>query len=360
MFSRRFTIRAGRYIFDPEYRRENQLSLRGRQAALYEPQFEVDACGIGMIANLNNTKSHELVDQAVEILINLTHRGAAGSDGKTGDGAGILMQMPDAFMRGVTKAEGIELPPEGEYGVGVLFLRSDDGVQREAQTIIEKVTVARGHEFLGWRTVPVDSTAIGELARQKEPVTKQFFIKKSSRYTNRDHFERELFLVRKQMEHDLRSASLDIPEDVYFVSFSANTVIYKGLLLADQVHPYFPDLIDSRMSSAIALVHQRFSTNTFPEWELAQPFRYLCHNGEINTLQGNVNWMAAREALLSSPHFGEDVRHLHPVVRAGASDSACFDNVLELLHMGGRSLPHAMMMMIPEAWEQDHRLTQER
>ena len=351
-----FAIRAGRYIFDPFDRPENKPSLRGRRAALYEPTAEVDACGIGLIANLHNKKSHELVDQAVEILVNLTHRGAAGSDGKTGDGAGILMQMPDAFMRHAAKAEGIALPKEGRYGVGAVFLRNDEGAIRAAQGLIEKIATGRGQKFLGWRTVPVGSDAIGDIARSKEPVTKHFFVEAPAGIKRRGAFERELFLARKQMEHDLRSAGLNIPDDVYFVSFSCNTICYKGLLLAEQVHPYFPDLKDPRMTSAIALVHQRFSTNTFPEWDLAHPFRYISHNGEINTLQGNVNWMAAREALLVNKHFGDDMRYVHPVVRAGASDSACFDNVLELLVMGGRSLPHAMMMMIPEAWERDHRV----
>ncbi|RMF13067.1 MAG: glutamate synthase large subunit [Candidatus Dadabacteria bacterium] len=333
---------------------------RGRRAGLYDGTTEVDACGIGMIADLNNRRSHELVDQAIEILVNLTHRGAAGADGKTGDGAGILMQMPDTFLRKVTRSEGIELPDEGTYAAGVVFLRKDEGVQRDARAIIERISTERGHRFLGWRRVPVDSSALGEIARRKEPDIFQFFIEKASRLSDRKAFERDVYLTRKQIEREIRTSGLDIPEDVYFASFSANTLIYKGLLLAEQVKQYFPDLDDPAITTALALVHQRFSTNTFPEWDLAQPFRYMCHNGEINTLQGNVNWMAAREGLLAHPEFGDDVRWLHPVIRAGASDSACFDNALELLVQGGRSLPHAMLMMIPEAYEHDHRVDDAR
>ncbi len=346
------------YIFDPDAPRDEQRY--GRRASMYDHRFEVDACGIGMIANMHGNRSHEMVEQAVEILVNLTHRGAAGSDGKTGDGAGILMQLPDEFLRGVAGDVGIELPPEGAYAAASVFVRDDDGVAAEVEKIIAAAAESRGHVALGWRDVPVGSDHIGDIARQKEPRIRQFFMAAGPHMSDRDVFERDVYLTRKLMERRLGEAGLNVPDDAYFCSFSANTMIYKGLLLAGQVRPYFPDLADSRMQTAIALVHQRFSTNTFPEWDLAHPFRYMCHNGEINTLQGNVNWMRAREAQLASGLFGNDIDLLRPIVRDGASDSACFDNVLELLYMGGRGLPHAMMMMIPEAWEQDHRMSQDR
>ncbi|MGD2115065.1 MAG: glutamate synthase large subunit [Acidobacteriota bacterium] len=340
----------------------------GHRAALYDPRWEVDGCGVGFVADLHGRRSHEIVDQGLEILVNLTHRGASGADATTGDGAGLLLQMPHELLRAAAREEGFTLPAEGEYGVAMLFLPRDEGLRRRCERVFEEAVTGRGHRVLGWRDVPVDRDALGRIAAEKEPVIRQLFVGRGPAgraladggSPDRDAFERDLYVTRKAAEEGAIAAGARIPEDVYVVSCSSRTLIYKGLLLAWQLPRYFPDLLDSRMASALALVHQRFSTNTFPEWDLAQPFRYLAHNGEINTLQGNANWMRAREALLASERFADgDLELLRPIVRAGASDSACFDNVLELLIQGGRSLPHAIMMMIPEAWERDPRMSEE-
>jgi glutamate synthase domain-containing protein 2/glutamate synthase domain-containing protein 1/glutamate synthase domain-containing protein 3 len=351
--NRRAEIRAGKPFAEPTLRltAEQQSRRRHRAHGLYDPHFESDACGVGFIADVQGRVSHETVSRGLEILNNLTHRGAAGADEKTGDGAGILMQMPDAFLRGVA---GFGLPAAGEYGVAMLFLCADEIRRRDVERIIATTIRGRGMSVLGWRDVPVDSSVIGRIASEKEPITRQLFIGRGAVEGDRADFERALYVARKAIERAAVAEGHLVPEDLYVVSMSCNTLIYKGLFLADQVAAYYPDLRDERMASALALVHQRFSTNTFPEWDLAHPFRYLAHNGEINTLQGNVNWMRAREAQLASPLFSKkDLRQLSPVIREGASDSACFDNVLELLVQGGRDLPHAVMMMIPEAWEQD-------
>lgn len=346
-------IRSGRSSLSHRSRR-----YEGRKAVLWEPQSEVDACGVGFVVDSRGRKSHRIISQGLEILVNLTHRGAAGADETTGDGAGILMQMPDRFLRHTAQDHNINLPPEGEYAVGAFFFSKDEAVRTQAEHIIQEAVEARGHQVLGWRDVPVDSSALGYLARKKEPVTKHLFIKRGSHVADRDSFELDLYVTRKRMQKALIEAGMSVPNDAYVISFSANTLIYKGLLLAWQVARYYPDLLDNKMESALALVHQRFSTNTFPEWDLAQPFRYMAHNGEINTLAGNVNWMKARESQLESPLFGEDIEDVRSVIRDEGSDSACFDNVLETLVTGGRSLPHAIMMMIPEAWEQDHRMSE--
>ncbi|MFP3938762.1 MAG: glutamate synthase large subunit [Thermoanaerobaculia bacterium] len=337
-----------------------------RRAPLNDPRWEVDACGVGFVADLHGRPSHEIVEQGLEILVNLTHRGAAGADETTGDGAGLLLQMPHDLMAAAAREEGITLPGPGEYGVGMLFLPRDEGLRRRCEELFEEAVRSRGHELLGWRDVPVDPSALGRIASEKEPVIRQAFLGRGAAGagapggTDPDAFERDLYVLRKAAEGRWLRAGARIPEDVYVVSLSSRTLIYKGLLLAWQLPRYFPDLVDHRMTSALALVHQRFSTNTFPEWDLAQPFRYLAHNGEINTLQGNANWMRAREAMLASDRLRPgDLELLKPIVRAGASDSACFDDVLELLVQGGRSLSHAIMMMIPEAWERDPRMSEE-
>ncbi|MFZ0133676.1 MAG: glutamate synthase large subunit [Desulfobacterales bacterium] len=321
---------------------------------LYDPRFEHDACGIGLICDLKGRKSHAIIRDGLQILANLSHRGACGCDETTGDGAGILLQMPDAFLRSCCAAGGIELPEPGHYGCGLVFLPRDDHQRRQVMQHFEEVIHREGQRFLGWRRLPVDSGALGLLARQREPVIRQVFVGRGPGISDGAHFERKLYIIRKVVENFVRAAGLSQAAFFHVPSLSARTLVYKGMLLADQIQAYFPDLCHSDMASALALVHQRYSTNTFPTWELAHPFRFLCHNGEINTLRGNVNWLNARQALFRSELFGADTAKLLPVATPGASDSAIFDNTVELLYHTGRSLPHVIMMMIPEAW-QNHR-----
>jgi glutamate synthase (NADPH/NADH) large chain/glutamate synthase (ferredoxin) len=308
---------------------------------LYDPRFEHDACGVAVVARLNNEPGNDVVRMAIEALENLEHRGAAGADPGTGDGAGILIQMPDAFLRAVS---GFELPRRGRYGVAMCFLPTDLAQQAALQTLLEQTVVAEGQEVLGWREVPVDEQAIGATARASRPVIRQLFIGAGPNHRDdQDAFERKLYVIRRVTEESTDPG-------LYIASLSSRTLVYKGMLISYQLAAFYPDLADERMASAMALVHSRFSTNTFPSWELAHPYRMVAHNGEINTLQGNVNWMRARESTLASELFGEDLAKILPVVRPGGSDSATLDNVLELLTLAGRSLPHAIMMMIPEAY----------
>ena len=332
-----------------------ETNVRG----LYDPNFERDACGVGFIADLAGKPSHATIEQGLEILENLTHRGASGADASTGDGAGILMQMPHAFLRRAAAEIDITLPAPGEYGVGMHFLARDPVRRRRVEIAVESALTGRGHRVLGWRDVPVVEDALGETARAKAPVVRQLFVQRGAHIPDAQTFNRELYIARKTWVDFAIRSGLRIPDDLYTCSLSTDTLIYKGLLLASQIAEYYPDLRDRRMASSLALVHQRFSTNTFPEWHLAQPFRFVAHNGEINTLQGNVNWMRARESRLKSKLLGDTALRIRPIILPGASDSASFDNVLELLTMAGRSVPHAMMMMIPEAWERDHRMGDE-
>ena len=315
-------------------------STRPQAAGLYDPRYEHDACGVGAVADLSGTPTHDTIRKALWVLDHLEHRGASGAEPDTGDGAGILMQLPDEFLRAVVD---FELPEPGRYAVGVLFLPTDDNHRREIERIVERTVVAEGQELLGWRDVPVDHTVPGPSAAEVEPVIRQVFV--GSTLDDQDAFERKLYVIRRVIEREAGEEHLAIP------SFSSRTLVYKGMLTSPQLPRYYPDLQDERMKSALALVHSRFSTNTFPSWELAHPFRYIAHNGEINTLRGNVNWMRARTSTLASELFGDDLEKVLPVVRESGSDSAIFDNVLELLVLGGRPLPHALMMMIPEAWE---------
>src|SRR3954470_5812033 len=309
---------------------------------LYDPAFEHDACGVAFVARLDGVPTHLAVSRALTALENLEHRGAAGADPDTGDGAGILVQMPDAFLRAVA---GLRLPPRGAYGVGVCFLPQRASRRVELEQLLEETVAAEGQSVLGWRDVPVDGRHVGSHARLFAPVVRQFFVEASEELADDpDAFERKLYVIR-------RVAELAAGPDLVVPSFSARTLVYKGMLTAPQLGRYCPDLLDPRFASAMALVHSRFSTNTFPSWELAHPYRVIAHNGEINTLMGNVNWMRARESQLASHLFGGDLPKVLPVVRPGGSDSATFDNVLELLMLAGRSLPHAIMMMIPEAHE---------
>ncbi len=319
---------------------------------LYDPQFEHDACGVGFVVDIAGRKSNDIVRRSLQVLVNLQHRGAKGCEANTGDGAGILLQIPHEFLKDECRKLGFHLPAPGDYGVGMVCLPRDPFSAKWCEEIIEAAIARAGQKLLGWRSVPANNSPIGDSAKAVEPAFKQVFIEKNPYIKSREEFERKLYLIRKRVEKTTT--------DVYFDSMSCNTIIYKGMLSAEQIEIYFPDLADPRIVSALAVVHQRFSTNTFPSWSLAHPFRYISHNGEINTLRGNINWMKARETLFESSLFGEDVRDLLPVIVEGGSDSAMFDNALEMLVMSGRSLPHAMMMLIPEAWDGHETMSDEK
>lgn len=328
---------------------------------LYDPKNEHDACGIGFVANIHNRKSHDMIANGLKILENLEHRGAVGADPKAGDGAGILIQMPDAFMRKVTKAEGFELPAEGEYGVGFFFLPKEEKGRQEIIQLTEDMIAAEGLTLLGWRDVPVDNSDLGYSVLPTEPHHAQVFVKKGEKTGDQDAFERKLYVVRKRIELGVSSMEDEEAASYFYIpSFSSRTITYKGMLLAAQVGLYYKDLSDPDMVSALALVHQRFSTNTFPTWSLAHPFRLICHNGEINTKRGNENWMFARQGSMASELLGDDLKKIYPVIPEGQSDTASFDNALELLVQSGYSLSHAMMMLIPEAWAGNPLMDQDR
>ena len=318
---------------------------------LYDPQNEHDACGVGFIAHIKGRRSHEIVEQGLQLLKNLTHRGATGADPLAGDGAGILIQIPDALLREEMAKQGVELPEAGEYGVGMVFLPQEPASRLACEQEIERAIRAEDQVLLGWRDVPRDSSVLGESVKRIEPVIRQVFVGEGPDVTVTDALERKLYVIRKRAGHAIQALRLEHGKEFYMPSLSARTIVYKGMLLADQVGTYYLDLRDPRLQSALALVHQRFSTNTFPTWDLAHPFRMIAHNGEINTLRGNVNWLRAREGAISSPVLGKDLEKLWPLIYPGQSDSASFDNALELLVMSGYSLTHAMMMLIPEAWE---------
>ncbi len=324
----------------------SQGSLPAKQG-LYDPSNEHDACGVGFVADIKGRQSHRIVEQGLQILDRLTHRGAVGADPLAGDGAGILIQIPDAFLR---SAVDFDLPPAGEYGVGMIFLPQEEAARRVMEKIVERFVVQEGQVILGWRQVPVDNAGLGVSVLPTEPFIAQIFIGCGDNCPNQDAFERKLFVIRKSMDNHIRESEIPGQSFYYVPSMSSRTLVYKGMLLAAQVGDYYQDLRDERMVSALALVHQRFSTNTFPTWDLAHPFRMIAHNGEINTLRGNVNWMAARKSTMASEILGDDLDKVWPLIPEGQSDSACFDNALELLVAGGYSLAHAMMMLIPEAW----------
>ena len=334
----------------------SQGSLPSKQG-LYDPANEHDACGVGFVAHIKGKKSHEIVSQGLTILERLTHRGAVGADPKAGDGAGLLMQMPDAFFREVVD---FDLPDEGNYAVGMVFLPRQDESRSQSEKIIEDLVTAENQKVLGWRDVPVNNSGLGYSVLPTEPVIRQLFVKRGDSVTDQNMFERKLFVIRKQIENRVRDAAMEGASDFYFTSLSSRTIVYKGMLLADQVGEFYPDLCDERVVSALALVHQRFSTNTFPTWDLAHPFRMIAHNGEINTVRGNVNWMAARKEGMASEILGDDLDKIWPLIPEGQSDTACFDNALELLVMGGYSMAHAMMMLVPEAWVGNPQMDQKR
>ena len=329
-------------------------TLPSQAAGLYDPRYEHDACGVGMVARLDNLPTHEVVARAVTALENLEHRGASGADPLTGDGAGILMQMPDELLRALVD---FELPPLGAYGVLMCFLPTDDSARARTCALLEQTVAEEGQRVLGWRDVPVVPEHTGATAAACRPVIRQLFVAAAAGI-DQDAFERKLYVIRRVCEQAV-AASEDGGKGFYVASSSSRTINYKGMLISNQLAAFYPDLNDERCKSAMALVHSRFSTNTFPSWELAHPYRVICHNGEINTVMGNVNWMRARESELSSVLFGEDLPKILPVVTQGNSDSATFDNVLELLMLAGRSLPHAVMMMIPEAYRNREDLPRE-
>ncbi len=327
---------------DPSDQRLSRRSAEGAKAeGLYRSTDEHDACGVGFVANIKGARSHQIVRSALDLLINLEHRGACGSDPDTGDGAGILIQMPDRFFRNTVS---FALPPAGSYGAGLVFLPHDAAARAACKAIVERIVIEEGQTLLGWREVPINLSKVGKSAASVAPVFEQLFVAPTpgSRIPGPDALERKLYVIRKLIERETK--------DLYICGLSSKTLIYKGMLTASQIEGMFPDLSDAAFESALALVHQRFSTNTFPSWPLAHPYRFVAHNGEINTLRGNINWMKAREGLLKSSVFGDELQKVLPVVAPGGSDTATFDNVLEFLVMAGRSLPHAMLMMIPEPW----------
>jgi glutamate synthase (NADPH/NADH) large chain len=327
-------------------RKRDVVHKNGLPAAvgLYDPAHEHDACGMGFVANIRGQISHDVILKGIEVLENLNHRGGAGCDPCTGDGAGLLLQVPDGFFRKHAPELGFELPAAGGYAVGMTFL--DDSCADWQQQVVAEVVAAEGQRLLGWRDVPVDPSAIGEIARQSLPRIRQFFVSAEGGLEG-DAFERKLYVIRRLIEKRV----VEREGCFHIASLSARTLVYKGLLLAQQMAGFYHDLADTDVESALALVHSRYSTNTFPSWDLAHPFRYLSHNGEINTLRGNVNWMHAREGTMHSSLFGDDLEKIYPIIQEGGSDSACFDNALEFLFLSGRTLRHAISMMIPEAWE---------
>ncbi|AEG91891.1 glutamate synthase-related protein [Ramlibacter tataouinensis] len=331
-----------------------------QQRGLYSAEHEHDACGVGFVAHIKGEKNHAIVQQGLKILENLDHRGAVGADKLMGDGAGILIQLPDALYREEMARQGVELPPPGEYGVGMVFLPKEHASRLACEQELERAIKAEGQVLLGWRDVPVDrDMPMSPAVRKKEPILRQVFIGRGSDVIVQDALERKLYVIRKTASAAIQNLRLKHSKEYYVPSMSSRTVVYKGLLLADQVGTYYLDLKDARCVSALALVHQRFSTNTFPEWPLAHPYRYVAHNGEINTVKGNYNWMRAREGVMSSPVLANDLKKLYPISFPNQSDTATFDNCLELLTMAGYPLAQAVMMMIPEPWEQ-HTLMDER
>ncbi len=312
---------------------------------LYHPSHEHDACGIGFVANIKGHKSHDIIEKGIQILINMTHRGACGCDPETGDGAGLLIQIPHRFFAREAATLGFTLPEVGEYGIGMVFLPVERHQRLQTEGIIERIVKEEGLTVLGWRDTPIQGTAIGRVARASQPYIEQVFVGRGKGMTT-DQLERKLYVVRKRAESEIMNSDMPDKGMFYIPSLSARTIVYKGLLLAPQMANFYSELSDPDVTSAMCLVHQRFSTNTFPTWQLAHPFRFVAHNGEINTVKGNINWMHARQSVLASDLCG-DIKDLFPVIQPNGSDSAAFDNALELLVMSGRSLPHAMAMLFP-------------
>jgi glutamate synthase (ferredoxin) len=327
------------------------MTTRPQKQGLYDPQFEHDACGVGFVVNIKGAQSHTIVEQALTVLENLDHRGACGCEENTGDGAGILMQIPHVFFQNACEGLGFSLPKPGHYGVGMLFLPPEREQRLYCEKVLADIVRQEGQEVIGWRKVPTDNLYLGETAKSCEPFVRQIFIRRNPAIKDVLAFERKLYVIRRRAENALRYGGVPGGEYFYVPSLSGRTLVYKGMLTPHQLSTFYPDLSEPEIETAIAVVHSRFSTNTFPSWERAHPYRYLIHNGEINTLRGNENWMRARQAMLASELFGDDLPKLFPIIQPDGSDSTKFDNCLEFLALSGRSLPHAMMMMIPEPWE---------
>ncbi|MCM3749171.1 glutamate synthase large subunit [Paenibacillus pasadenensis] len=327
---------------------------------LYDPQYEKDACGMGFVAHIKGVKSHSIIQQALTVLENMEHRGGQGSEPNTGDGAGIMLQLPHGFFKRELSRQGIQLPAEGSYAVGMLFLPQDAAVRESLESKLETIIAEEGQELIGWRTVPTNDEKLGESALKAKPYVRQVFVSRNAALADELAFERKLYVIRKRAELAIRYAGLEGGDMFYFPSFSSKKIVYKGMLTTEQVRAFYVDLNDETMETAIALVHSRFSTNTFPSWERAHPYRYLIHNGEINTLRGNVNWMHARQSLFASELFGEDLDKIKPIINPDGSDTAMFDNTLEFLYLSGRSLPHVAMMMVPEPWSNHEDMSPEK
>jgi len=334
--------------------------LLPRAQGLYDPSREHDSCGVGVVVDMNGRKSHDIVQKGLQILVNLDHRGAVGADPALGDGCGVLTQIPHEFFAGECERLGLKLPAPGHYAVGQFFMPRDAAARAAVEAIIEETVVAEGHVLIGWRDIPVDNSGLGERVKAVEPVQRQLFIGRRPNIVDEDAFELRMYILRKVVSNRVYAAGDARMDEYYPVSLSCRTIVYKGMVLARQLAPYYRDLLDPRFATALALVHQRFATNTFPSWRLAHPYRMVAHNGEINTLRGNVNWMAARQASVDSELFGNDISKLWPISYEGQSDTACFDNALEFLVRGGYSLAHAMVMLIPEAWAGNPLMDEER
>jgi glutamate synthase (NADPH) large chain len=326
---------------------------------LYDPWYEHDSCGVGFVAHLQGRKSADIIEKALQVLLNLEHRGACGCESNTGDGAGILIQTPHRFLQEECDKLGFRLPEPGHYAVGMIFLPRDLSDRQRCQQALEQATAEEGQSPIGWRTVPTENSTLGTTARASEPIIRQLFIARGPEIVDQASFERRLYVIRRRAEKHIKEMGLSESHTFYVPSLSSKTLVYKGMLKANQLRPFYPDLSNPALDTALAMVHSRFSTNTFPSWSRAHPYRFLSHNGEINTLRGNVNWMHARQSMFESSLFGPDIRHILPVIDESGSDSAMFDNVLELLVLAGRSLPHAMMMMIPEPWAKHESMSPE-
>ncbi|MGO4872445.1 MAG: glutamate synthase central domain-containing protein, partial [Roseiarcus sp.] len=334
--------------------------LSPRAQGLYDPANERDSCGVGVVADMNGRKSHAILQKGLQILVNLDHRGAVGADATLGDGCGVLTQIPHGFFAHECKTLGLNLPQPGHYAIGQFFMPRDAAARAEVEAIVEETVAAEGHILIGWRDIPVDNSDLGERVKAVEPVQRQIFIGRRPNIADEEEFERKLFILRKVVSNRVYAIGGERVAEYYPVSMSCRTIVYKGMVLVHQLAPYYKDLLDPRFETALALVHQRFATNPVPSWRLAHPYRMVAHNGEINTLRGNVNWMAARQASVDSELFGNDISKLWPISYEGQSDTACFDNALEFLVRGGYSLAHAMMMLIPEAWAGNPLMDEER
>src|SRR5258707_11457087 len=326
---------------------------------LYDPRYEHDSCGLGFVVDVKGRRSRVIVEQALQVLLNLEHRGASGCEANTGDGAGILLQIPHQFFARECEQRKFKLPAAGHYGVGMVFLPRNGASRRECERLFERIVRDEGQRVLGWRTVRTDDSELGPTARASKPVVRQIFVARDRGISDDAAFERKLYVIRKRVSKGARRGNHERGM-FYIASLSSRTIVYKGMLTTDQLTTFYPDLCDPSVESALALVHSRFSTNTFPSWARAHPYRYIAHNGEINTLRGNINWMYARESKFKSEVFGSDLAKALPVIDTDGSDSAMFDNVLEILTLAGRSLPHVMMMMIPEPWTNDQSMSKEK